>query len=82
MKGVNLSCLTYYKTLGTPDRGTCSKVTQIIGLLQAHYLTYKYLKSREGRWGKKNIHKKDVSQDLIALLILNVRFHRMAVLTL
>ena len=30
-------------TLGIPDQGTCSQVSQIIGLLQAPYRTFMYL---------------------------------------
>ena len=36
-------------TLGTLDRGTCTQVSQIIGLLQAPGRTFMYLGDRE--WG-------------------------------
>ena len=44
-------------TLETPDRGTFSKVSQVIGLLLAPYRIFMYLDySGEGRWGEENIH--------------------------
>ena len=36
-------------TLGTPDRGTCSQVSQIIGVLQAPNRTCIYLGKQRGR---------------------------------